>query len=268
MRFTEQAQQTLKLAQEEARNLNHNWVGTEHLLLGLVRLLYESGPHGLPALRRVMSTVTPDSVRALVLQAVAPNSASPSEDLPINGRNPEFTARMNLVMEDSWQISLDLGNDHLGNEHLLLGALYEKDGVAAQVLHELGVTYEAVYESIAFGSDTVSTEGPEVDTQPGPLLLPPDSTRMTPGAVRMSEFARQQAGEDELTNGMLGTHHYLLAMMMEGISDPEGSLAAAVLNSFGITYGALESRIEELSISNTSDAPNWDTAPPASSARP
>lgn len=257
MRLTEQAQQTLKLAQEEARNLNHNWIGTEHLLLGLVRHLYEEdSSHDLPEWREILPNVTPEAVRALVLRAVAPATTNAPEERHF-GRESQFTARMNLVLESSWQISLELGNGRLGDEHLLLGALYERDGVAAQVLSELGVAYETVYELVATKHSAPFAENSDLLA-----ALSPGSTRMTPRAVRMSEIARQQADGDELTAGMLDTHHYLLALVIEGASDPEHSLAAKVLDSFGITYGELEARINDLSVSNISDVPNWSTAHP------
>ena len=197
----------------------------------------------------------------MVLFVVPPAAISPSGDVSSRGKDPQFTPRMNQVLQHSSQVSLNLGNDRVGDEHLLLGALYDKGGVAEQVLHELGVAYETVYELVASKPGTPPAEKSETSAAPMPIL-PPSQVRMTPGAVRVFEIARQQAEDDELTDGMLSTHHYLLALMIEGAFSTEGGLAAKVLNSFGITYGSLIARIDELGVEGTSDAFDWSASPP------
>jgi ATP-dependent Clp protease ATP-binding subunit ClpC len=131
-RFSDEARQVVVLAQEEARVLKHNYLGTEHLLLGLLRV--EEGIAG----RTLASLdVTVEKVRREVVRVVGRG-----EDVP-RGQIP-FTPRAKKVLELAVHESASLGHDILDSEHFLLGLLKEGEGVAALVLQELGVTPDAV----------------------------------------------------------------------------------------------------------------------------
>jgi ATP-dependent Clp protease ATP-binding subunit ClpC len=121
-RFTERARQVIVLAQSEARTLKHNYLGTEHLLLGLLR-----EEEGLAA--RVLATfeITVEEVRAQVARTVGQG------DEVITGQIP-FTPRAKRILELSLEAALDMGHNYIGTEHLLLGLLRENDGVAVEIL--------------------------------------------------------------------------------------------------------------------------------------
>ncbi len=114
------------LAQEEARDLNHAFIGTEHILLGLIREGEGVAAKALDALG-----VTFDVVREKVEEAIGANT-NPSPG------SPPFTPRAKKVLELSLREALQLGHSYIGTEHMLLGLVREGDGVAAQVLSDLG----------------------------------------------------------------------------------------------------------------------------------
>jgi hypothetical protein len=135
-RFTERARQVVVLAQEEARGLNHNYIGTEHLLLGLLR-----DEDGLPA--RVLRTraITADRARERVAAIVVPGEEGTEGQIP-------FTERAKKVLELSLREGLSLGHNHIGTEHILLGMLEESEGVGVRVLVELGADPAALRDEI------------------------------------------------------------------------------------------------------------------------
>jgi ATP-dependent Clp protease ATP-binding subunit ClpC len=126
-RFTDRARRVVVLAQDEARGLNHNWIGTEHLLLAVIR-----EGHGVGAKALESMQISLDAARQQV------------ESLIGRGQNPvgdghiPFTPRAKKVLELSLREALQLGHDYIGTEHILLGLIREGDGVAAQVLVSLG----------------------------------------------------------------------------------------------------------------------------------
>ena len=130
-RFTDRARRVLVLAQEEARLLNHNFLGTEHMLLGLVH-------EGEGAAARVLKNRGVDlaEVRRRVEQTIGPVGTGASGA-------PPFTPRAKKVMEFSLREALNLGHNYIGTEHLLLGLLDEENGLGARTLSDLGVTREA-----------------------------------------------------------------------------------------------------------------------------
>ena len=125
-RFTDRARRVLVLAQEEARDLNHAFIGTEHILLGLIREGEGVAAKALDALG-----ITFDVVREKVEEAIGANT-NPSPG------SPPFTPRAKKVLELSLREALQLGHSYIGTEHMLLGLVREGDGVAAQVLSDLG----------------------------------------------------------------------------------------------------------------------------------
>jgi hypothetical protein len=136
------------MAQEEARLLNHNYIGTEHLLLGLIN---DDGGIGARALRSL--GVSLEEARAHVHEAVGYGSAHPSGHIP-------FTDRAKKVLEYSLREALQLGHNYIGTEHILLALIREGEGVAAQVLGRLGIdlnaTRAAVMDLVADKADFVS----------------------------------------------------------------------------------------------------------------
>jgi ATP-dependent Clp protease ATP-binding subunit ClpC len=121
-RFTERARQVVVLAQEESRSLKHNYIGTEHLLLGLLREHEGAAAHALHSLG-----VTIDGVREQVIEIVG------SGEEPTAGQIP-FTPRAKKVLELSLRESLNLGHNYIGTEHILLGLTRENEGVATHIL--------------------------------------------------------------------------------------------------------------------------------------
>lgn len=262
--FTQDAEHTLGAAKEEARDLSHCWVGTEHLLLGIASLLSDRADGSL-RLRRALTGVTSEAIRTPVLKTVSAISTNSSDKTFDDGEAPLLTPQVRQVLVRASQLALNFKNDLVGSEHLLLGILYERDGFEAQVLRELNVTYETLYELVAGMSDLPPVE--EVSSLPSvapaasfaPYLV---TERVTPGAAHVLEIARQQAENEDSKDRAVGTHDYLAALMIEGAISPDEGLAGKVLRSFGLTYGAIKARIDELGVQGTSDATDWSTAPP------
>jgi len=131
-RFSDEARRVVVLAQEEARMLNHNYIGTEHILLGLIR---EGG--GVAARTLESLGISLDAVRQQVEEIIGRGQQAPSGHIP-------FTPRAKKVLELSLRESLQLGHGYIGTEHILFGLLREGDGVGAQVLVRLGADLNRV----------------------------------------------------------------------------------------------------------------------------
>ena len=125
-RFTERARQVVVLAQEEARTLKHNYIGTEHILLGLLR--EEEGVAG-RALARLDITV--EHARSQILEITGQGEEVAAGQIP-------FTPRTKKVLELALRQALDFGHNYIGTEHILLGLVRENEGVAARVLSNAG----------------------------------------------------------------------------------------------------------------------------------
>jgi len=135
-RFTDRARRTVVLAQEEARLLNHNYIGTEHILLGLVR-----EGEGVAALTLTSMGIRLDAVRGQVEKIIGQGQAAPAGHIP-------FTPRAKKVLELSLREALQLGHNYIGTEHILLGLVREGEGVAAQVLQQLGADLDRVRQAV------------------------------------------------------------------------------------------------------------------------
>jgi hypothetical protein len=135
-RFTERARQVVVLAQDEARRLGHNYIGTEHILLGLLR-----EEEGLAARVLEVLHVTLEEVRAQVARIVGQGDEAASGQIP-------FTPRAKRVLELSLREALALGHNYIGTEHILLGLVRENSGVAAQILLDFGADAEMVRNEI------------------------------------------------------------------------------------------------------------------------
>jgi ATP-dependent Clp protease ATP-binding subunit ClpC len=135
-RFTDQARQVVALAQEEARMLNHDYIGTEHLLLGLI---HEG--EGVAAKALESLGISLEAVRQQVEEIIGQGQHAPSGHIP-------FTPRAKKVLELSLRESLQLGHNYIGAEHILLGLIREGEGVAAQVLVRLGADLNRVRQQV------------------------------------------------------------------------------------------------------------------------
>ena len=151
-RFTDRARRVVVLAQEEARLLNHNYIGTEHILLGLI---HEG--EGVAAKALESLGISLESVRGQVEEIIGQGGNSPSGHIP-------FTPRAKKVLELSLREALQLGHNYIGTEHILLGLIREGEGVAAQVLVKLGADLARVREQViqllsAYGGISSSGQG-------------------------------------------------------------------------------------------------------------
>jgi len=136
-RFTERAKKVLGLARKEAQDLNHDYIGTEHLLLGLIR---EGGGVAANVLRNLGVDI--DRIREEVSRYVQPGPA-----MKVMGKLP-FTPRVKKVLELSLEEAIELGHNYVGTEHLLLGLIRENDGVAAHVLLDMGLRLDEVRDAV------------------------------------------------------------------------------------------------------------------------
>jgi ATP-dependent Clp protease ATP-binding subunit ClpC len=135
-RFTDRARRVLVLAQEEARLLNHNFIGTEHILLGLI---HEG--EGVAAKALESLGISLEAVREKVEETIGPAGSSTTG-------SPPFTPRAKKVLELSLREALQLGHNYIGTEHMLLGLVREGEGVAAQVLVQLGADLSRVRQQV------------------------------------------------------------------------------------------------------------------------
>jgi ATP-dependent Clp protease ATP-binding subunit ClpC len=135
-RFTDRAKRVMVLAQEEARMLNHNYIGTEHILLGLI---HEGDGVAAKALETL--NISLEAARRQVEEIIGQGQAAPTGHI-------RFTPRAKKVVELSLRESLQLHHDYIGTEHILLGLIREGEGVAAQILNKLGARLDRVRDTV------------------------------------------------------------------------------------------------------------------------
>jgi ATP-dependent Clp protease ATP-binding subunit ClpC len=156
-RFTDEARRVLALAQEEARTLNHNRIGTEHLLLGLVQEREGTAAEALESLG-----ISLDAVRQQVEKITGQ-----VRDAPALSHN-EYTYRAKKALDLSLREALQLGHHHIGTEHILLGLVREGEGPAAQVLVELGADLSEVRQQVLrLLDDPQDEQGSQAAPRPG-----------------------------------------------------------------------------------------------------
>jgi ATP-dependent Clp protease ATP-binding subunit ClpC len=178
-RFTDRARRVVVLAQEEARLLNHGYIGTEHLLLGLI---HEGGSAAGPALEAL--GVTLDDARAQVVSIVPRGQELPSGHIP-------FTPRAKKILELSLREALDLGHSYIGPEHILLGIVREGQGVANQVLVNLGADGPRVRaEVIRFIQQGEAETEAEAEAEENVVRLPPD-VRLVGSPAQLARVMRR-----------------------------------------------------------------------------
>ena len=164
-RFTDRARRVVVVAQEEARKLSHSYIGTEHLLIGLVQ-------EGEGVAAKVLKTfgISAAAVRTQVEEIVGEGSQAPSGHIP-------FTPRAKKVLELAMREGVRLDHNYIGTEHILLGLIREGEGVAAQILVKLGADLGRVRQKVVelvgkgAGSEEASTAGPAESTGRRALIL-------------------------------------------------------------------------------------------------
>ena len=186
-RFTERAQRVILIAQEEAKRLNHDYVGTEHILLGLIAL-------GEGVAAQVLANLGVDLRR---VRAEIEKIVGTGDNVMLLGEIP-FTPRAKKVLELAVEEAQNMGHSHVGTEHLLLGLIREEEGVAAQVLENLGVRLDIVREEV------ISLLG---EGQPGPAPTAPARSSGTKSKTpTLDEFGRDltQMAKDGKLDPVIG----------------------------------------------------------------
>jgi ATP-dependent Clp protease ATP-binding subunit ClpA len=214
-RFSDSARKVMALARKEAQRLNHDFIGTEHILLGLVE-----------ARGGVATAVLKDlGVEAATVRAEVEKRVKPGSNMVIVGQIP-FMPMAKKVLEYSMDEANSLGDSHIGTEHLLLGLLREPEGMAGRVLADLGVK-----------ADRVRTEVLELLHDEGPALReePPPEVAWSHRAVEVARAEAHRRG-----HGFVGLGHLLLGLLAD-----DGP-AAKVLKDLGVTIETIEPLLAKL----------------------
>jgi len=247
-RFTQRARRTVVLAQEEARLLDHNYIGTEHILLGLL-----GEPESIAGYVLADFGLTREGIRGEVEAGVGRGKKAPTGHIP-------FTPRAKKTLELSLREALTLGHNYIGTEHILLGLIRESDGIAAQILDRHGgltAIRAAVLEAAPKGSPDPE-EGAEdsnamlrwmrrrLGRRPGDV--PAASGRVDPPhGTPAVEAALKQAAT--LAGPMpVGSHHLLLASLAD-----RDSAASWALASLGVDIDELSEKLRTAPLEGTSD---------------
>jgi hypothetical protein len=221
-RFTDRARRVVVLAQEEARVLHHNYIGTEHILLGLLR-----EREGVAAMVLERIGISAEAVREKVASIIGEGGDVPTGHIP-------FTPRAKKVLELSLREALQLGHNYIGTEHILLGLVREGEGVAAQVLVNLGAELSLVRQNVIAELSRLG---------PGTMRRAVGRSPETPAVAKAGVQARRLAG-----GSPVGTQHYLMALLGQ-----EDSLAAKALADLGVSREAVEAKLAQLEPTGTSD---------------
>ena len=194
-RFTDRARRVVVLAQEEARMLNHNYIGTEHILLGLI---HEG--EGVAAKALESLGISLEGVRAQVEEIIGQGQQAPSGHIP-------FTPRAKKVLELSLREALQLGHNYIGTEHILLGLIREGEGVAAQVLVKLGADLNRVRQQVI--QLLSGYQGKEAVTQGGPAEGVPSTSLV------LDQFGRNltQAAREGKLDPVIGRENEIERVM-------------------------------------------------------
>ncbi|MBC7373182.1 MAG: ATP-dependent Clp protease ATP-binding subunit [Frankiales bacterium] len=195
-RFTDRARRVVVLAQEEARMLNHNYIGTEHILLGLI---HEG--EGVAAKALESLGISLEGVRNQVEEIIGQGQQAPSGHIP-------FTPRAKKVLELSLREALQLGHNYIGTEHILLGLIREGEGVAAQVLVKLGADLNRVRQQVIQllsgyqGKETAGASGGPAEGTPSTSLVLDQFGRNLTQAARESKLDPVIGREKEIERVM------------------------------------------------------------------
>jgi ATP-dependent Clp protease ATP-binding subunit ClpC len=200
-RFTERARRVMVLAQEEARLLNHNFIGTEHLLLGLI---HEGEGVAAKALEQL--GISLEAVREKVEETMgAPSTAA--------GGSPPFTPRAKKVLELSLREALQLGHNYIGTEHILLGLVREGEGVAARVLVDLGADLSRVRQQVIQLLSGYGSQGGKEGTAAGPAAA--GGQEAPSGSLVLDQFGRNltQLARDKKLDPVIGREREIERVM-------------------------------------------------------
>jgi ATP-dependent Clp protease ATP-binding subunit ClpC len=240
-RFTDQARTVVVLAQEQARSLSHHYIGTEHLLLGLL-----AEGNGVAAKVLEAAGISLDVVRADVVRIVGATAEPPSGSIP-------FTPRSKAVLEASLRESLQYGHGYIGTEHILLGIVDEGSGMASQILGSHDFTPDAVRAAVERELGTRELPRAVGSWRGGSRVRQrgPRGQNTTPAVAEAYVRARELAAGLPISSG-----HLLRGL----IADPD-SQAARALASVGVTE-----RVED-ALAATSTEGTTDETPEAAIAR-
>jgi ATP-dependent Clp protease ATP-binding subunit ClpA len=231
--FNDRAKRILALAQDEAIRFNHNYIGTEHLLLGLIREGEGVAARALDALNVDLSKVR-TAVEFIIGRG--PATTSPSEIT--------MSPRTKRVLELAVDEARKLGHSTVGSEHLLLGLVREGEGIASGVLESLGVSMEKLRHQIIA---TIGSSAPagSASAAPGPAPVAREASAVRPfdrfndRAKRVLALAQDEA--IRFNHNYMGPEHLLLGLVREG----EG-VAAKALNSLGVELSRTRRELENL----------------------
>ena len=194
-RFTDRARRVVVLAQEEARLLNHNYIGTEHILLGLL-----NEGEGIAAKALESLGISLNAVREQVVEIIGQGQQAPTGHIP-------FTPRAKKVLELSLREALQLGHNYIGTEHILLGLIREGEGVAAQVLQKLGAELQKVRQTvIQLLSGSGSSEEASSSGAPSGSTRGSSTSESSQGSTVLDQFGRNltQAARDHKLDPVIG----------------------------------------------------------------
>ena len=241
-RFTGRARHTVVLAQEEARRLRHNYIGTEHVLLGLL-----GEPEGLAARALTGFGLTLDGARAEVAAIAQPGKKDMTGHIP-------FTPRAKKTLELALREALQLHHNYIGTEHILLGVIREGDGVGARVLRnhaDLLAIRAAVLDQVqATGIETTQSRrwlrrrGASLGTDPD-VAAEQEALSATPAADTTLSEAARLAGTRPV-----GSHHLLLAALADS-----QTAAARALTGLGLDLDQARAALQNVDVTGTSDEP-------------
>ena len=232
-RFSAYARHAIVLAQEEARGLNQNYIGTEHLLLGLL-----AENQGMAARALDSVGVTLDATRLLIIKDVGRGTKTPEGHIP-------FTPRAKKTLELALREALALQHNYIGTEHLLLGQLRLDDGLGAKLLDQQGVDNDTLRQATLDLLGTAQADQRPrwrrlLESRPDTAI---DDMRTTRAADESLEKARRLAGAEAV-----GSQHLLLA----ALSDPT-SAAAKALGDLNIDLDTARLALSRVDITGTSD---------------
>jgi len=228
--FTDRVRKVLQMAREEAARLHHEYVGTEHLLLGLIREGEGVATAVLTNLNVDLSE-TKQTIEEIVKVGQATATAGP--DLP-------YTSRAKKVLELAMSEARELNHSFVDTEHLLLGLIREEKGIAAQVLTHTGVNLEeARAETLRLlGGEARSSAPPGETAAPQSRGSGLGGYNFTDRVRKVLQMAREEAAR--LEDEYVGTEHILLGLIREG-----GGVAAAVLTNLNVDLEEIQQKIEE-----------------------
>jgi len=253
-RFTNRARHVVVLAQEEARLLSHNYIGTEHVLLGLL-----GEPESVGGTVLTSFGMTRDGVRVEVEEAVGRGKKAPTGHIP-------FTPRAKKTLELSLREALAIKHNYIGTEHILLGLIREGEGVAAQIMRnhaDLGDIRAAVLTAVAAYNPGEAAEGSEETnavlrwlrqrlsgrqaSAPAPFSPEAQAAALAAHGTPAVEAALRQATA-LAGQAPVGSHHLLLAALAD-----TNSAASWALASLGVNIDDLRAKLRSAQVTGTSD---------------